>query len=267
MHLDRLPSRGYGSLIERFRLLGKKGGSGHSTLELAADCHFGLGFMLWDTGSCVFAGGPNTEAYVAAARRSVEYLFIRFRPGRMPRLLDVAPADMVNATVEPVRRLLGVDTDGLCERLRAAKTLAAKQEILEELLRPSLVKPLCQDRRCVRALEMIEAFQGQLRVSDVSGELGINPRTLRRMFLDQVGMTPKSFVCRLRLQKAVERIERAPLAANLADLALECGYADQSHLIHEFRALARKLPTEFLAKRNPATREVQLGFRKGGGLG
>jgi AraC-like DNA-binding protein len=244
MHLDRPPGPGFESVVEKFRLLERKGGPGSTHLELAADCHFALGFRISGSGCQAFVGGPSTGAYTACADHEAEYLFVRFRPGRLPRLLDVAPPDLLDGGIRNVARLFGMDVDGLCERLGEAPSLAEKQTLLEDALRPGLARPLCQDRRCVRALELIEACQGSIQVEAVALELGLSPRTLRRMFLEQVGLAPKAFIRHLRFQRTLERLQRSPLGASLAELAQAGGYADQSHLIREFRRLAGRLPTE-----------------------
>lgn len=248
MHLDRPPSQEFGALIEKFRLLEKRGGEGHASLALGADCHFAIGFMISDTACQAFVGGPSTGAYVACPSHGAEYLFVRFRPGKMPRLLDVAPAELLDGAVRQVPRLFGMDTDLLAERLQAAKTLSGKQEILEKLLRSVQGKPLCQDRRCVAALDMIEALGPQVRVADVAKVVGMSLRNLQRTFLDQVGLSPKRLIRHLRFQKAFERLQHAPSGTNLAHLARACGYADQSHMIREFRYLIGKRPSEFLQK-------------------
>lgn len=245
MHLDRLPSRGMGALIEKFRLLERREGEGYGPLALGADCHFAIGFMLSDEGCQTFVGGPSTGPYVACPSPGAEYFFVRFRPGKMPRLLDAAPTDLVDAAVRRVPRLLGMDTDQLGERLRAARTLAAKQEILEALLWPAQERPLCQDRRCVAALDMIDALGGRVQVAEVARELGLSLRTLHRMFQDQVGLSPKRLIRHLRVQRAMEQLQRGPAEVSLSRLACAHGFADQSHMIREFRSLIGRLPSEF----------------------
>ena len=249
---DHAPSLGLGALVERFRLVRGVEAPEGSTLELPVDCHFGLGFLLWDTGQTVVAGGPNTAPYSARTAHGIEYVWIRFRSGRMPRLVDAQASDLVDGCVRDFPRLLGERTESICDRLRAVEGLAAKQALLEGLLRPWLERPLCQDRRCVRALDMIEACEGRIQVAEVARELGLSPRSLQRMFLDQVGMTPKQFVRHLRFQRTLRRLERTPATGSLGRLAQVCGYADQSHLIHEFRVLAGRLPTTFLPGGPPA---------------
>ena len=45
---------------------------------------------------------------------------------------------------------------------------------------------------------------------------------------------------------------------HLAALALECGYYDQSHLIHDFREFSGLSPTEYLQRRHAPVKENHL---------
>jgi AraC-like DNA-binding protein len=50
----------------------------------------------------------------------------------------------------------------------------------------------------------------------------------------------------LRFERATELLaqDRPP---SWAELAFRCGYFDQSHLIHDFRAIVGVTPTEYIA--------------------
>ena len=88
----------------------------------------------------------------------------------------------------------------------------------------------------------------ELRLEAVARKIGISERHLRRMVLDVAGFTPKW------LQR-VQRLSRTLAAADLhscpswSRLAADHGYWDQSHLIHEVRALTGFAPTESDAER------------------
>jgi AraC-like DNA-binding protein len=64
--------------------------------------------------------------------------------------------------------------------------------------------------------------------------------------VDEVGLAPR------RLLRIV-RLHRVPGACHLrprwADLAADAGYADQHHLVREFRSLLGETPVSWLARR------------------
>jgi AraC-like DNA-binding protein len=65
------------------------------------------------------------------------------------------------------------------------------------------------------------------------------------VFRAEVGMTPKLYSRVRRFQLALARARATP-RADWARLAGECGYFDQSHLIHDFRQFCGLGPTDCL---------------------
>jgi len=79
-------------------------------------------------------------------------------------------------------------------------------------------------------------------------ELGISHRRFIEVFHRAVGLTPKRF-CRIRrFQRVLREAHQAP-AIRWTDVAAMCGYSDQAHLIHDFRAFSGLTPAEYTARR------------------
>ena len=95
------------------------------------------------------------------------------------------------------------------------------------------------DRDIVRAEQLAAAF-----------DLGL--RALQRLFATYVGVPPKWVLQRYRLHEAAERLADEP-DADLADLASELGYADQSHFVRDFKRLIGHPPGAY-ARRVAAIR-------------
>ena len=243
---DSPPSGDLASLVEGFRFITRREGRPHPEIELQPDCHFGITFLVGDTICGAMLGGPFLAPYAYTPWAKASYACINFRPGRLPRLVDVQARELRDRAVHGMPRLFGLPVEDICAQLAAAGSPDGQQAVLERLLRPVLARPLCQDRRCIRALELIEAGSGRSRVQDVAEAFGMSPRSLQRVFLDQVGLAPKQFIRHLRLQKALGMLRERAFPARMADLALVCGYSDQSHLIREFTALTHRSPGTFL---------------------
>ena len=97
------------------------------------------------------------------------------------------------------------------------------------------------DQRVARAVAMLNANGGELPIPAVAAEVGVSERQLERLFDEHVGYGPKAFARVARLRRATSAIERGSIAS-WARLAVDCGYADQSHLVREFRALTGVTP-------------------------
>ena len=89
----------------------------------------------------------------------------------------------------------------------------------------------------------------------VSEQIGLSPKRFIQVFRDETGFTPKVF-CRIRrFQRALDRMEGRK-SVEWANVALDCGYFDQAHFIHDFRAFSGINPSSYLAHRTPHRNHV-----------
>ena len=89
-------------------------------------------------------------------------------------------------------------------------------------------------------------------------------RRLQRAFDRSVGVSPKVLARVLRFRRAVRQLDgAASRPGSWAGLAALAGYADQSHFIREFRALAGLTPAAYLRERR-AVGFVQYGETRTG---
>ena len=83
-----------------------------------------------------------------------------------------------------------------------------------------------------------------LRVGDVATRLGVSARTVERLARAHIGVTPAALIRRRRIQEAAERLRLQP-EVDLAQLAVETGYADQAHLTHDFARILGLTPGNY----------------------
>jgi AraC-like DNA-binding protein len=100
---------------------------------------------------------------------------------------------------------------------------------------------------------------GRIRIAELVRELGWSERHFARQFNEHIGLSPKVFARVLRFAGAV-RVLTTDRSIDLADVALACGYFDQSHFTREFRAFAGTTPVALRGSRLPK----QAGFRTDG---
>ena len=101
------------------------------------------------------------------------------------------------------------------------------------------------------ALKKMLETDGCVAVEELTADAGISRRQLERKFHDWVGITPKILGRILRFQKVFKALESG--AANWAEVAAECGYYDQSHLIRDFRQFAGECPSELQVQQDSLT--------------
>jgi methylphosphotriester-DNA--protein-cysteine methyltransferase len=102
-----------------------------------------------------------------------------------------------------------------------------------------------------RAVALLRRARGGVGVREVAAALGVGERRLERAFDHAVGMGPKALAGVLRFRRLVRAMDdargRGPIA--WAALAAAAGYADQPHLVREFKRLAGLTPSDYERER------------------
>ena len=188
-------------------------------------------------------------------------LGVRFRPGGLRPFLPHPLSRLADRTM-PVDEVLGVT--GAEAELRVLGAEAGRSgepgdgnaagaggrsdadmvQAAEALLAAAL--PPVDPRALLvqRAVEAAAAEDGPVSVAALSVLLGIEERTLQRLFSNYVGVSPKWVIQRFRLQEATWQLGRAA-APDLAALAARLGFFDQAHFTRGFTQLVGKPPLEY----------------------
>lgn len=84
---------------------------------------------------------------------------------------------------------------------------------------------------------------GRARVDDLAAEAGVHPVHLARAFRRFYGCTPSDYLRGERLERAARLLGRADQP--VAEVALDCGFADQSHFTRRFTSAYGVSPARF----------------------
>jgi AraC-like DNA-binding protein len=194
-----------------------------------------------------FLAGLQQRPYTIASEHSATYVVAaRIRPECVAALFpSTTPTELVGR-VESASELLGrAVADELCGRMRDAPDLGGALDLLEHWLLGR-----ARSERLPRALTRaatarIESASGNVRVSTLSRELGISPRRMNELFQNEVGAQAKRVarITRFRATLGWLHAERR----DVARVAQDAGYYDESHLYRDFRELALLTPSDYLA--------------------
>jgi AraC-like DNA-binding protein len=197
-------------------------------------------FAQGDAGATII--GPMTRALVTGEPVGEWVVGVRFRPGAASAILGVSARALVDDAVDAAL-VWGASARTLGARLTAARDAAAARATLEADLVRRLVSAAAPDPRILLATRTLWAARGELPVPAVAAGVGLGERQLERLFEERVGYGPKAFARVARLQRAAEGIACVRgTTVGWASFARACGYADQAHLIREFRALTGVTP-------------------------
>ena len=93
----------------------------------------------------------------------------------------------------------------------------------------------------------IERLAGGCSVGEVASDLALSRRRFIEVFTAEVGMTPKLFGRVQRFQRTL-LIAGEEASREWSQLAVDCGYFDQSHMIRDFVAFSGFSPAELLRR-------------------
>lgn len=100
----------------------------------------------------------------------------------------------------------------------------------------------------VRAKEYMENhFDQDISVSDISGAAGISPSLLYRLFHDEEGTTPVTYLQNIRIRNAKQLLLQHP-KMKIAEVAAACGYSDCAYFCKIFKAQEHMTPKNFITK-------------------
>ncbi|MES2694563.1 MAG: AraC family transcriptional regulator [Verrucomicrobiota bacterium] len=108
-------------------------------------------------------------------------------------------------------------------------------------------------RRLTQAFEFVLANYGEpIAITDLASRAHLSPSQLQREFRRLFGMNPGEYILRVRLLMARRQLEDT--SAAVGQIALDCGFYDQSHFTRAFRASTGLAPLEYRRRFTPQSR-------------
>jgi len=86
-------------------------------------------------------------------------------------------------------------------------------------------------------------YSDTIEVADVAAHAGLSVSQLQREFSKHFGITPTNYIREVRVGMARHLLETSDMLAS--QIALTCGFYDQSHFNHHFKTLTGLTPLEY----------------------
>lgn len=200
--------------------------------------------------------GARATFMVTDTANMVTTLGIQFKPGGAFPFLPV-PAGELDDQCLSLEDVFGPEVRNLREQLLESPTPREKFAVTERWLLSRIARPLEPHPAVKYATEQF--LHGSLAqpLSRVLDRIGYSQRHFNQLFADEVGLTPKRFLRVRRFQRVITSIATSN-AVEWADLALRCGYYDQSHFTHDFRSFCGLTPAAYLCHRTPHLNHVPV---------
>jgi AraC-like DNA-binding protein len=196
-------------------------------------------------GQPVAAIGASAAPVVVRMRDKVEGMSVTLRPGAAAALLGLPAGEIAGQAVH-LDALWKGGAAALLEHLADAPGDAARAALLQSALERRLLESRgTAHHAAVHAARLIAGSGGRQPLRDVAAAVGVGERRLQQLFHAHVGLSPRAWARLARLHECLRALRLQPAPA-WADVAVESGFYDQSHLVNEFRALCGVTPTEFM---------------------
>jgi AraC-like DNA-binding protein len=190
--------------------------------------------------------GARTNCFAIDTSQEERVFGIQFQPGGAFPFFRPPASELKNTAVSLECLWKGVAGE-LRERLLAAPTRDSMFALTEEYLLGQLVRQLELHPAVAFAREHFCRTPHATTVTAVLGQIGLSQHRFIELFHDQVGLSPKAF-CRVRRFQRVLQTVHGTRDVDWAQVALDCGYYDQPHFIHDFRAFSGLTPVQYLAR-------------------
>ncbi|HEY6970020.1 MAG TPA: helix-turn-helix domain-containing protein, partial [Candidatus Angelobacter sp.] len=190
--------------------------------------------------------GARASCFVIDTIQQERVFGIQFQPGGVFPFSRVPASETENQTVELEHLWRGAARE-LRERLLAAPTINGMFLLAEEYLFALRVKPLELHPAVSFARQQFCSLPHKISVASVQDKIGLSQRRFIQLFHEQVGLTPKAF-CRVRRFQRILETVHGQREVDWIDVALDCGYYDQAHFIHDFHEFSGLTPTQYLTR-------------------
>ncbi len=178
--------------------------------------------------------GPQNSIFRLPVFPGSHCLGIRFMPGVGKALFGVSPKAWVDRNLEAEDLIGGLNTGAIFHHWPAQEPDQAWLDpIFEHWIDEKEVE---LDEPILRAVRLILAADGQVKVSELAQQVFLSERQFQRRFQEAVGLSPKVFSRIRRMRAAL--LQRLLAEKSYADILFDHGYTDKSHFNRDFAAIA-----------------------------
>ncbi len=161
---------------------------------------------------------------------------IRFQPGQGVLPKELSMDMLVNDDIEIDGDLFG---EHITERIALAKDIKERSELFMEAYEALIYsRTSFSDKEKINEylVSRITRSKGQISMSELEKETNYSACYLRRVFKKYHSISPKQFAQFVRFQILLEKMKQESMRYD--ELALECGYYDEAHMMKEFKNYA-----------------------------
>ncbi|MEQ1519274.1 MAG: helix-turn-helix domain-containing protein, partial [Usitatibacteraceae bacterium] len=186
-----------------------------------------------DSGSLHVFQGPSTMPRRVSRKAQTALCGVSFQPGGAGALFG--PIQDTTDQVIDLSQFWADAAVRLRDRLRNLETHDAVLDLLEK----EIERRIGDVSAAIVLKRGIECMRTGMAIRDVAEELEISLHVFRKLFLRNVGLTPKRY---LRIERFRAAINLLSSASSLSEVAFDAQFSDQSHMTREVEHFASMTP-------------------------
>jgi AraC-like DNA-binding protein len=187
--------------------------------------------------------GPNDSFTLVDGDRPHAYLEVCLAPLGAYTLFGPVVAD-VRGSIVGLDDLIGSDARRLGERVQSAPTWVERARVVDAFLLDRSASGPEPSSEVSEAWDLLVRSDGTRPIGAIARQVGWSHKHLITRFKQQVGVAPRLAARLLRLSRVWRLIDSGQ---SWARIAAESGYADQAHLVREFRQFTGRTPSALVA--------------------
>jgi methylphosphotriester-DNA--protein-cysteine methyltransferase len=168
-------------------------------------------------------------------------------PFALPQLFGISAAALSNEMPDLIA-LWGKDGRVLVEKMLEADRHECRAALLSQFLLERMARQRIEKSRVHGAIQALIHREGRMMLDELAGQMGTGMRQMEREFREHAGFTAKKLSRILRFQSTLKHFPAKPVQS-LTEIALDHGYYDQAHFIHDFKAFSGYVPSEYFLGR------------------
>jgi len=173
-------------------------------------------------------------------------IIVVFQPYGINHFLGIS-ANEVKDGIITTADIFGRRGSLLYEKLSEQRCLETKLQVLNTFFLEQPANRSLSNQILIHSmLSYVLQNKGRITVNQLVKYTGYTGRHIERVFNECIGLNPKKFGNIVKLHFFLNLLKYKSSQSNITGLCYEAGYADQSHLIKEFKKYTGITPTKYL---------------------
>ncbi|MBI1225020.1 MAG: helix-turn-helix domain-containing protein [Bacteroidetes bacterium] len=190
--------------------------------------------------------GFTSKPQLFVPTSNLQQVMIHFTAWGIQPFVDFPISEITDSRAD-LKHIFKHELEDLCATLHKGLTMQEKVLALNHFFISRMRKARMVDKRAKMLAQYILQINGSVRLQDLAKKQLIGERTAQRLIHNSIGVNYKFFTKLVRLEFVRRLMTHENI--NLTNVAIQAGYFDQAHFIHDFQESFSESPRAYLKRR------------------